>query len=153
MEYSDEDLWSVLEKVELKSYIAAQQEGLEMMIQEGGSNLSAGQRQLLCLSRALLRNKKILLIDEATANVDKKTDDQIQRTIRETFSDCTVLTIAHRINTIIDSDRIMVIDAGRLVEFDDPVALLEKQEGIFYDLVKETGMHNELFQQAKFSRK
>ena len=144
-EYSDEDLWNALEKVELKRYVEAQQEGLEMTIHEGGNNLSAGQRQLLCLARALLKNCKFLLIDEATANVDKKTDKQIQQTIRETFSDCTVLTIAHRINTIIDSDRIMVIDAGKLVDFEDPAVLLRKQKGIFYDLVKETGMYDERF--------
>ena len=110
-----------------------------MSIQEGGGNLSSGQRQLLCLARALLRNNKILVIDEATANVDQKTDQLIQETLRKRFVDCTVLTIAHRINTIIDSDRIMVMDGGELVEFDSPKALLENRGSIFSMLVQETG--------------
>ena len=110
-----------------------------MSIQEGGGNLSSGQRQLLCLARALLRNNKILVIDEATANVDQKTDQLIQETLRKRFVDCTVLTIAHRINTIIDSDRIMVMDGGELVEFDSPKALLENSGSIFSMLVQETG--------------
>ena len=110
-----------------------------MSIQEGGGNLSSGQRQLLCLARALLRNNKILVIDEATANVDQKTDELIQETLRNRFVDCTVLTIAHRINTIIDSDRIMVMDGGELVEFDSPKSLLENSDSIFSMLVQETG--------------
>ena len=152
-EYDDEEMWNVLKKVEIKSYVTAQEGRLDMKIQEGGSNLSVGQRQLLCLARALLRNCKFLIIDEATANVDKKTDEKIQRTIRETFFECTVLTIAHRINTIIDSDRVMVIDAGRLVEFDDPIVLLKKRESIFYNLVKETGLYDELIKEAQILKR
>ncbi|XP_063678313.1 ATP-binding cassette sub-family C member 4-like isoform X2 [Bolinopsis microptera] len=150
-EFTSEQLWDVLEKVELKVYVAAQTGGLEMMVQEGGGNLSAGQRQLLCLARALLRDNKILVIDEATANVDEKTDQLIQSTLRDKFSDCTVLTIAHRINTIIDSDRVMVMDAGLLVEFDHPAVLLKNSDSIFYDLVKETGMFDVLVEQANSS--
>ena len=119
--------------------MSRQSDKLEMSIQEGGSNLSSGQRQLLCLARALLRNNKILVIDEATANVDQKTDELIQETLRKRFVDCTVLTIAHRINTIIDSDRVMVMDGGELVEFDSPKVLLENKDSIFTMLVKETG--------------
>ncbi|XP_063691934.1 ATP-binding cassette sub-family C member 4-like [Bolinopsis microptera] len=147
-EFSDEYLWDALEKVELKKYISAQTGGLEMTVQEGGGNLSAGQRQLLCLARAMLKDNKFLVIDEATANVDEKTDHLIQQTLRQKFSDCTVLTIAHRINTIIDSHRVMVIDAGRLVEFDKPAVLLQRPDSIFYDLVKETGMFDVLLEQA-----
>ncbi|XP_063678507.1 ATP-binding cassette sub-family C member 4-like [Bolinopsis microptera] len=150
-EFTSEQLWDVLEKVELKVYVAAQTGGLEMMVQEGGGNLSAGQRQLLCLARALLRDKKILVIDEATANVDEKPDQLIQSTLRDKFSDCTVLTIAHRINTIIDSDRVMVMDSGLLVEFDHPAVLLKNSDSIFYDLVKETGMFDVLVEQANSS--
>ncbi|KAL5251848.1 hypothetical protein ACHWQZ_G014863 [Mnemiopsis leidyi] len=150
-EFSSEQLWDVLEKVELKTYVGAQNGGLEMMVQEGGGNLSAGQRQLLCLARALLRDNKFLVIDEATANVDEKTDQLIQSTLREKFSDCTVLTIAHRINTIIDSDRVMVMDSGKLVEFDHPAVLLENPASIFYDLVTETGMFDVLVEQANVS--
>ena len=131
-------------QVQLKGYVSKQSDKLDMSIQEGGSNLSSGQRQLLCLARALLRSNKILVIDEATANVDQKTDELIQETLRKRFVDCTVLTIAHRINTIIDSDRIMVMDAGELVEFDSPKALLENTSSIFYMLVQETGFPEKL---------
>ncbi|XP_063685261.1 ATP-binding cassette sub-family C member 4-like [Bolinopsis microptera] len=150
-EFSDDYLWDALEKVELKSYVSAQTGGLEMMVQEGGGNLSAGQRQLLCLARALLKDNKFLVIDEATANVDERTDQLIQQTLRQEFSKCTVLTIAHRINTIIDSDRIMVIDEGKLAEFDHPALLLNRPESIFYDLVNETGMFEVLLDQANMS--
>ncbi|XP_063690754.1 ATP-binding cassette sub-family C member 4-like [Bolinopsis microptera] len=150
-EFSDDYLWDALEKVKLKSYVSAQTGGLEMMVQEGGGNLSAGQRQLLCLARALLKDNKFLVIDEATANVDELTDQLIQQTLRQEFSKCTVLTIAHRINTIIDSDRIMVIDEGKLAEFDHPALLLKRPESIFYDLVNETGMFEVLLDQANMS--
>jgi len=135
-------------QVQLKAYVSAQSDKLEMSVQEGGSNLSSGQRQLLCLARALLRNNKILVIDEATANVDQKTDELIQETLRKRFVDCTVLTIAHRLNTIIDSDRVMVMDGGELVEFDTPKALLENSSSIFYTLVQETGYPASLHEAA-----
>ncbi|GAA6065526.1 canalicular multispecific organic anion transporter 1, partial [Tachysurus ichikawai] len=98
-----------------------------------------GQRQLLCLARALLRKSKILILDEATAAVDLETDELIQSTITREFSQCTVLTIAHRINTILNSTRVMVLDAGKIVEFDSPSVLFEKK-GHFYALAKEAGI-------------
>ena len=101
---------------------------------EGGSNLSVGQRQLVCLARALLRKTKILILDEATAAVDLETDDLIQATIRKEFEECTVLTIAHRLNTIMDYDRIMVLDKGIIAEFDSPNSLLENSNSMFYSL-------------------
>lgn len=112
---------------------------LESKIIEGGANFSVGQRQLVCLARAIIRNNKILILDEATANVDIQTDALIQRTIRRQFAHCTVLTIAHRLNTIMDSDKILVMDGGVLVEFDHPYLLLQNRNGFFYKLVQETG--------------
>merc|ERR1712088_756297 len=105
-------------------------------VAEGGENLSVGQRQLVCLARALLRKTKILILDEATAAVDLETDDLIQATIRKEFKECTVLTIAHRLNTILDYDRIMVLDKGIIAEFDSPNSLLENSNSMFYSMPK-----------------
>ncbi|KAJ8967793.1 hypothetical protein NQ317_014819 [Molorchus minor] len=132
---TDEDLWNALDKVELKSAI----ESLDQQVSEGGSNFSAGQRQLVCLARAIVRNNKVLVMDEATANVDIGTDALIQKTIRDNFKDCTVLTIAHRLNTIMDSDKVLILDAGQAVEFGPPHELLQNPDGAFTKMVKETG--------------
>uniref|UniRef100_A0A669EPS9 Canalicular multispecific organic anion transporter 1 n=1 Tax=Oreochromis niloticus TaxID=8128 RepID=A0A669EPS9_ORENI len=137
--FSDEEIWRVLELSHLKSYVSGLQEGLQHEVAEGGENLSVGQRQLLCLARALLRKSRILILDEATAAVDLETDNLIQNTIRKEFSDCTVLTIAHRLHSIMDSSRVMVLDAGRIVEFDSLNNLLEK-EGHFYTMAKDAGI-------------
>jgi ATP-binding cassette subfamily C (CFTR/MRP) protein 1 len=99
-----------------------------------------GQRQLICLARALLRKTKILILDEATASVDHNTDELIQTTIRSQFADCTVLTIAHRLNTIMDSSRIMVLDRGKIVEFDSPKHLLSNKNGYFYSMAKDANL-------------
>lgn len=109
-------------------------------VSEGGDNLSVGQRQLICLARALLRKTKILILDEATAAVDLETDDLIQKTIRTAFADCTVLTIAHRLNTIIDSDRVLVLDKGKIAEFDAPDSLLQNKSSIFFGMCKDAGL-------------
>ncbi|XP_061766165.1 canalicular multispecific organic anion transporter 1 [Nerophis ophidion] len=137
--FSDEDIWRVLELSHLKEYVSGLQEGLHHEVAEGGENLSVGQRQLLCLARALLRKSRILILDEATAAVDLETDDLIQTTIRKEFAHCTVLTIAHRLHSIMDSSRVMVLDSGRIVEFDSPSRLLEKQ-GHFYSMAKDAGI-------------
>ncbi|GCB79337.1 hypothetical protein scyTo_0018739 [Scyliorhinus torazame] len=137
--YTDEEVWSSLELAHLKHYIASLSRQLQHEVSEGGENLSVGQRQLLCLARALLRKSKILILDEATAAVDLETDDLIQTTIRTEFAECTVLTIAHRLHTVMDSTRVMVLDAGRITEFDTPSALLRSQ-GHFYSMTKDAGI-------------
>merc|ERR1712241_858842 len=108
--------------------------GLDNEVSEGGSNFSVGQRQLICLARALLRNAKILILDEATAAVDPETDDLIQSTIRKEFKKCTVLTITHRPNTILDSDRIAVLAQGKILEIDPPSTLLNNSNSSFYSM-------------------
>lgn len=137
-ERSDDELWAALEQVELKAVIAALPGGLDAKVIDGGLNFSAGQRQLLCLARAILRNNKILILDEATANVDSETDKLIQKTIRNRFTDCTVITIAHRLNTIMDCDRVLVVDAGEIVEFDHPFNLIQRPDGCFKRLLDQT---------------
>ncbi|KAG5894556.1 hypothetical protein JTB14_021538 [Gonioctena quinquepunctata] len=139
-DYKDEQLWNALEDVELKNVIEDQSAGLDGKMAESGSNFSVGQRQLICLARAILRNNKILVLDEATANVDPQTDALIQNTIRKNFTSCTVLTIAHRLHTIMDSDKVLVMDVGRVVEFDHPFALLQNKNGVFHSLVEQTGI-------------
>ncbi|XP_037046173.1 probable multidrug resistance-associated protein lethal(2)03659 [Bradysia coprophila] len=140
-EYSDDKLWDALSQVKLKHIIGEMPAGLSSTLTEGGTNFSVGQRQLMCLARCLLRENKILVIDEATANVDTQTDAFIQETISEKFSTCTVLTIAHRLPTIINSDRVLVMDAGQAVEFDKPYNLLRNENGIFTKMVKALGSH------------
>lgn len=134
-EYEDVAVWSALEQVQLKNAVPS----LEHCVTHGGTNFSAGQRQLLCLARAILRNNKILVLDEATANVDPSTDRLIQETVRTNFRHCTVLTIAHRLNTIMDSDKILVLDRGRVLEYDHPHLLLQKDQGVFKEMLQQTG--------------
>ena len=116
--------------------------GLDTEVSEAGDNFSVGQRQLLSLARALLRRSKILVLDEATAAVDVATDALIQKTIREEFRSFTMLVIAHRINTIIDCDRILVLDAGQVLEFDTPENLLSNEGSAFSKMVQSTGSAN-----------
>lgn len=136
--YTDEDIWSALERAHVKSQFVGT--GLETEIAEGGSNLSVGQRQLLCLARAILQKKKILIMDEATAAVDVETDALIQTTIRRDFADCTIITIAHRLNTIMDSDRVIIMDQGQIVEQGSPAVLLQNSQSHFYNMAREAGL-------------
>lgn len=138
-EYPDIELWKALEEVELKQAVVDLDGGLNGKMSEGGSNFSVGQRQLVCLARAIVRNNKILVLDEATANVDPQTDGLIQKTIKSKFAECTVLTIAHRLNTVMDSNKVLVMDAGTMVEFDHPYLLLNNTEGYLYKMIQETG--------------
>uniref|UniRef100_A0A4W5NGB9 ATP-binding cassette, sub-family C (CFTR/MRP), member 4 n=1 Tax=Hucho hucho TaxID=62062 RepID=A0A4W5NGB9_9TELE len=138
-QHTDEDLWNALQEVQLKSVVEELPNKMETVLAESGSNFSVGQRQLVCLARAVLRKNRILIIDEATANVDPRTDELIQTTIRDKFRECTVLTIAHRLNTIIDSDRILVLDAGQIHAYDEPYTLLQNHDGIFFKMVQQAG--------------
>ncbi|XP_063974580.1 multidrug resistance-associated protein 1 isoform X9 [Diachasmimorpha longicaudata] len=138
--HGDEEVWRALEHAHLKTFVQSLPNGLSHVVSEGGDNLSVGQRQLICLARALLRKTKILILDEATAAVDLETDDLIQRTIREEFKESTVLTIAHRLNTILDSDRVIVLDKGYMVEFESPHSLLQKTTSAFYSMAKDAGL-------------
>ncbi|OBA20261.1 hypothetical protein METBIDRAFT_44026 [Metschnikowia bicuspidata var. bicuspidata NRRL YB-4993] len=148
--YSDEQLWRALELSHLKDHVLKMyedrdketseiQSALDVNMSEGGSNLSVGQRQLMCLARALLIPSAILVLDEATAAVDVETDRVLQQTIRSEFKDRTILTIAHRLNTIMDSDRIVVLEQGEIAEFDTPENLLKRKDSLFYSLSKEGG--------------
>ncbi|XP_052864944.1 ATP-binding cassette sub-family C member 4-like [Anopheles cruzii] len=137
-QHADTELWTALGQVELKGTVQAMEGGLDGRMADGGANFSMGQRQLVCLARAILRRNRILILDEATANVDPETDKLIQRTIREQFGDCTVLTIAHRLHTVMDSDRVLVMDAGRVVEFSHAHELLQRTSGALKRLVGQT---------------
>ena len=128
---TDEQVWNVLDDVNLTEHIKSLPNKLNEMVAEGGDNFSAGQRQLICIARALLRKPKILIMDEATASIDAETDNFIQSMIREKFADCTVLTIAHRLHTIIDSTKVLVLDSGLVNEFAAPNMLLSREGGTF----------------------
>ena len=145
-EYSEKQIENALEKTHileaLKSRVAINaslNDVLNQDIDENGGNLSLGQKQLLAMSRALLRNSKILLMDEATASIDEKTDNLIQKMIKEDFKNTTIITIAHRLNTIIHYDRLLVIDMGKIIEFDSPINLMQNENGLFYKMVNVQG--------------
>lgn len=144
--FNDDAIWIALEHSHLKAFVRSLSNGLDHLITEGGENLSVGQRQLVCLARALLRKTKVLILDEATAAIDFETDELIQKTIRTQFDDCTILTIAHRLNTIMDSDRIIVLDQGMIVEFDTPDALMADRNTIFFGMAKNAGLVGEEIQ-------
>ncbi|XP_066258501.1 ATP-binding cassette sub-family C member 4-like [Euwallacea similis] len=130
--YPDCTIWDALDKVQMKGSISS----LQQAITDHGKNYSSGQRQLLCLARALVCKNKIVVLDEATANMDVETDRSLQMTMKDHFSDCTVLTIAHRLNSFQTADKILVVEEGRIVQFDTPSALLADKEGLFYKIVQ-----------------
>ncbi|CAN3364922.1 metal resistance protein Ycf1p [Diutina catenulata] len=154
-EYSDTKIWKALELAHLKDHVLKMYDerdpdseiasALEARVSEGGSNLSIGQRQLMCLARVLLKmnTSNVLVLDEATAAVDVETDKILQQTIRNEFKDKTIITIAHRLNTILDSDRIIVLESGEVAEFDTPQNLLQKKDSLFYSLAQQGGFVEE----------
>ena len=144
--YSDEEIVDSLKKAhiweDLKEESSEEdpvKKKLYSKIDEEGSNYSLGQRQLICLARALIRNPKILLMDEATASIDLKTDKLIQEMITKEFKDATVITIAHRLNTIINYDKILVLDKGRVQEYDSPCKLVENEESFLGKSIRKVG--------------
>lgn len=135
--HADKELWEALERVQLKPTVAGMARGLEEeVVTDGNCRLSQGQGQLLCVARALLKDCRILLLDEATSSIDSATDALVQRIIQREFSRCTVLTVAHRIDTIMHCDRILVMDKGRMVECGAPAALLARPGSLFADLAR-----------------
>ncbi|ORX97979.1 P-loop containing nucleoside triphosphate hydrolase protein [Basidiobolus meristosporus CBS 931.73] len=136
---SENELWAALEAVHMSEKIKSMPLKLDEAVVENGRNFSLGQRQLLCIARAIVTKCKILLLDEATSAIDMQTDQLVRETIKRNFVNYTVLTIAHRLNTIIESDRILVLDEGKVVEFDTPINLLNNPDGFFYSLVKQNG--------------
>ncbi|XP_046999518.1 ATP-binding cassette sub-family C member 5-like isoform X1 [Schistocerca americana] len=139
-EHTDEKIWEALEKAHLKEKVSREEKQLLTAVEADGENLSVGEKQLVCLARALLRKNRILLLDEATASVDIETDFLIQQTVRDAFAHCTVLTIAHRLNTVATYNRVMVMDAGKVVEFDTPVSLMNREDSLFRQMMLAMGI-------------
>jgi len=147
--FQDAELYDALKLAHLKDFVDSLPQGLEYQCGEGGVSLSVGQRQLVCLARTLLRKTKILILDEATAAVDYETDELIQKTIQKEFADCTTITIAHRLNTIMDADRVLVLDAGKIAEFDSPQKLMQDRNSKFYAMAKDAGLTGESSQKKQ----
>ncbi|GLT83648.1 hypothetical protein SLE2022_019250 [Rubroshorea leprosula] len=136
-EYTDEQIREALDKCQLGDEVRKKEGKLDSTVSENGENWTVGQRQLVCLGRVLLKKTKVLVLDEATASVDTATDNLIQQTLREHFSDCTVLTIAHRITSVLDSDMVLLQNHGLIEEYDSPARLLENKSSSFAQLVAE----------------
>lgn len=143
--YSEFEIWEALDKCQLGDIVRAKEEKLSSSVVENGENWSVGQRQLFCLGRALLKRSSILILDEATASVDSATDGVIQEIISQEFKDRTVVTIAHRIHTVIDSDLVLVLSEGRIEEYDTPAKLLEREDSFFSKLIKEYSIRSQSF--------
>nr|BAD21727.1 putative MRP-like ABC transporter [Oryza sativa Japonica Group] len=136
-EYSDEQIWEALDSCHLGDEVRKSDLKLDSTVTENGSNWSAGQRQLVCLGRVVLKKRKILVLDEATSSVDPITDNLIQKTLKQQFSECTVITIAHRITSVLDSEKVILMDNGKIAEADSPAKLLEDNLSLFSKLVSE----------------
>ncbi|KAL8248049.1 hypothetical protein R6Q59_009265 [Mikania micrantha] len=142
-QHTDDKIWEVLEKCQLKEAVQDKTGRLDSIVVEDGANWSMGQRQLFCLGRALLRRSKILVLDEATASVDNATDTMLQETIRSEFADCTVITVAHRIPTVMDCTMVLTMSDGKIVEYDEPMMLMKRDDSLFGQLVKEYWSHSQ----------
>ncbi|KAK8760856.1 hypothetical protein V5799_027873 [Amblyomma americanum] len=140
--HSDREIWQCLERAHLAKLVSNDARGLLLLTADGGNNLSVGQRQLVCLARAMLRGTKILLLDEATSQMDGDTDQLIQVALRNAFAQCTLFTIAHRLHTVLDYDRILVLEDGRVREFDTVPQLLSDTSSVFYSMAVEAGINN-----------
>ncbi|KAG6713738.1 hypothetical protein I3843_05G153700 [Carya illinoinensis] len=136
-QHSDQEIWEVLKKCHLVEIVKQDQRLLDAPVAEDGGNWSVGQRQLVCLARVLLKKRRVLVLDEATASIDTLTDNLIQETIKEETRGCTVITVAHRINTVIDNELVLVLDEGKVVEYDSPAQLLKDNSSAFSKLVTE----------------
>ena len=138
--FSDAELWAALQEMNMKNYASGLPYTLYTNVQEGGSNFSAGQRQLICLTRSLLSKSKILILDEVTSEVDLDTMDMIDLIVRSKFADCTVLTIIHRLGSVMNFDKVMIVADGRIKEFGDPKELLDNEDNIFYQMMAQEGL-------------
>ncbi|KAK1697946.1 hypothetical protein QYE76_014643 [Lolium multiflorum] len=139
-EYSDEQIWEALDSCHLGDEVRKNELKLDSTVTENGENWSAGQRQLVCLGRVILKRRKILVLDEATSSVDPRTDSLIQETLKQQFAGCTVITIAHRITSVLDSEKVILLDNGEIVEHNSPAKLLEDSSSLFSKLVSEYSM-------------
>jgi len=141
-EWDDSNIWDALRRCRMESFVRSKASTLSHEVTEGGTNLSVGQRQLLCMARAILKGSKIVIMDEATASVDLETERLIQDAIVEEFKECTVLTIAHRLSTVLSCDQILVMSKGRAQEIGPPSSLVSDQESAFYQMMKTLDSHH-----------
>lgn len=134
--HTDEVIWDVINRVGINEVIPT----LETFVESSGAKYSSGQKQLVCLARAAISKCKIVVLDEATANMDAETDKMLNRVVEEIFADCTTLTIAHRLHSIMKCDKVLVLDSGKIVEYDSPIVLKNKEGGLFNKMCKESKM-------------
>lgn len=136
MKYTDAQIWDVIDKVKIKEMVPT----LDTMIEDSGAKYSSGQKQLVCLARAAISKCKILILDEATANMDADTDKMLHKVIHEIFAEFTILTIAHRLHSILNCDKVIVLDKGNIIEFDDPKVLMTIKSSQFHKMCQDSKM-------------